>query len=80
MARCVDDHGGLRAESARLKLLFFVRPDQKASNLIVASARNIPVPVVRCIRQLITEGAIGRPSADPVGVKVLIELKQRGEE
>lgn len=76
MAKCIDDNGGLRSESARLKLLFFVRSDRKASGMIVASARNIPVPVVRCIRKVIAEGTIGHPSANPVGVKVLIELKE----
>lgn len=76
MAKCVEDEGGLRADSARLKLLFFVRPDRKASGMITASARNIPVPVVRCIRKVIQEGTIGRPSTNPVGVKVLIELKE----
>ena len=76
MAKCVEDKGGLRAESARLKLLFFVRADRKASGIITASARNIPVPVVRCIRKLILEGTVGRPSTNPVGVKVLIELKR----
>ena len=76
MAKCIDDNGGLRSESARLKLLFFVRADRKASGIIVASARNIPVPVVRCIRKVIEEGTIGHPSANPVGVTALIELKE----
>ncbi len=76
MARCVEDEGGLRADSARLKLLFFVRGSKRASGMIVASARNIPLPVVRCIRKVIQKGEVGRPSTNPVGVKVLIELKQ----
>lgn len=75
MAACVDENGGLRVESARLKLLFFVRPNQKASGMIVASARNVPVPVVRCIRKVIEDGVVGRPSTDAVGVTALIELK-----
>ena len=76
MAKCVEDHGPLRADSARLNLLFFVRQDQKASGIIVASARNIPPAVVRCIKGVVLEGTIGRPSTNPVGVKALIELKQ----
>ncbi len=75
MAACVDENGGLRAQSARLKLMFFVRPNQKASGMIVASARNVPPPVVRCIRKVIEDGVVGRPSTDAVGVTALIELK-----
>jgi hypothetical protein len=61
--------------SARLKLMFFVRPNHKASGMIVASARNVPPPVVRCIRKVIEDGVVGRPSTDAVGVTALIELK-----
>ena len=75
MAACVDENGGLRVASARLKLMFFVRPNHKASGMIVASARNVPPPVVRCIRKVIEDGVVGRPSTDAVGVTALIELK-----
>lgn len=75
MGKCVEENGGLRSDSARLKLLFFVRSNQKASGMIVASARNVPVPVVRCIRKVIEEGTVGRPSTNAVGVTLLIELR-----
>lgn len=80
IADCVEDTGGLRAESARLKLLFYVRIDGKASGVTVVTARNIPAPVVRCITRLLEGRAMGRPSTDPVGVKTLIELKEREPE
>ena len=73
---CVDDNGGLRVQSARLKLMFFVRSNQKASSMIVGSARNVPNPIVRCIRKVIEDGVVGRPSTDAVGVTVLFELKK----
>ena len=75
MEACIDKNGGLRVKSARLKLMFFVRPDQKASGMIVASARNVPAPIVRCVRRVIEEGVVGRPSSEAVGVTVLVELK-----
>ncbi len=75
MGKCVEENGGLRSESARLKLLFFVRDNQKASGMIVASARNVPVPIVRCIRKVIEDGTVGRPSTNAVGVTLLIELR-----
>ncbi|HNT00283.1 MAG TPA: hypothetical protein PKL73_25195 [Polyangiaceae bacterium] len=77
-ASCLDQHGGLRVPSARLKLMFFVRSNQKPSEMIVASARNVPTPIVRCVRKVIESNAIGRPSTDAVGVTVLIELKNPG--
>jgi hypothetical protein len=75
MAECVETNGGLRVDSARLKLMFFVRKEQKASGIIVGSARNVPPPIVRCIRNVIQETTIGRPSTDAVGVTVLLELR-----
>jgi len=80
MADCVADNGGLRSESARLKLLFYVRADGRASGVTVASARNIPPAVLRCVTGLIEGAPVGRPSGNPVGVKTLIELKENEEE
>lgn len=76
IADCVADNGGLRSDSARLKLLFYVRGDGKASGVMVASARNVPPAVVRCISKLVEGASVGRPSNNPVGVKALFELKE----
>lgn len=76
MVECLINEGGLRTESARLKLLFLVRPAKRAEGMIVASARNIPLPVVRCIKDLLHHKHIGTPSNDPVGVTLLLELKK----
>jgi len=77
MAECVDKEGGLKTQSARLKVLFLVRARGRAEGLIVASARNIPPKVVRCITKVIEAQPVGAPSNDPVGVTALIELKER---
>lgn len=77
MAECVDKEGGLKSQSARLKVLFLVRARGRAEGLIVASARNIPPKVVRCITKVIEAQPVGAPSNDPVGVTALIELKER---
>ena len=77
MAACVESEGGLKVQSARLKLLFLVRARGRAEGMIVASARNVPPKVVRCITKLIENQAVGSPSNEPVGVTALIELKHR---
>ncbi|MBI5533175.1 MAG: hypothetical protein HY898_10690 [Deltaproteobacteria bacterium] len=77
MADCVVDEGGLKSQSARLKLMFLVRARGRAEGLIVASARNIPPKVVRCITKVIENQPVGTPSNDPVGVTALIELKEK---
>jgi len=77
MADCVVDEGGLKSHSARLKLMFLVRARGRAEGLIVASARNIPPKVVRCITKVIENQPVGTPSNDPVGVTALIELKEK---
>ena len=75
MAECLTSGGGLRAQSARLKLMFFVGPNLKPTGLIVSSSRNVSSPIVRCIRKVIENTVIGRPSSGATGVTVLIELK-----
>lgn len=72
---CVLDNGGLRAPTARLKFLFFVGKSQKPTGMIVASAKNVPTQVVRCVRRVLEKTTIGRPSTDAVGVTLLIELR-----
>lgn len=79
MAECVLTQGGLKMPSARLKVMFLVRARGRAEGIIVASARNIPPRVVRCITTLIETEPVGPPSNDPVGVTALIELKERQE-
>ena len=77
MAECVATEGGLKSQSARLKVMFLVRARGRAEGLIVSSARNIPPKVVRCITKLIESQPVGTPSNDPVGVTALIELKEK---
>jgi hypothetical protein len=76
MAECVAAEGGLKSHSARLKVLFLVRARGRPEGLIVASARNVPPKVVRCITRIIEAQNVGAPSNDPVGVTVLVELKE----
>jgi hypothetical protein len=77
MAECVATEGGLKVQSARLKLMFLVRSRGRAEGMIVASARNVPPKVVRCITRAVEAHPIGTPSNEPVGVTALIELKRR---
>ncbi|MCL2824483.1 MAG: hypothetical protein FWD57_10865 [Polyangiaceae bacterium] len=74
-AACMDDNGGLRVRSARLKLLFFVRSNQKASGMIVGSSRNVPQPIIACFRKVIEGGVVGTPSSGAVGVTAVFELR-----
>ena len=78
IATCMTDHGGLKVASARLKLLFFVGANQKPTGMVVASAKNIPSPIVRCIRGVVEKTQMGRPSSEAVGVTAVIELKNDG--
>jgi hypothetical protein len=76
MESCVADNGGLQRPATRLKLMFLVRPRGIAEGMIISSARNIPPRVVSCVKKLIEQQHVGTPSNDPVGVTVLLELKE----
>ena len=76
MEACVADNGGLHRPATRVKLMFLVRPRGIAEGMIISSARNVPPRVVSCVKKLIEHQHVGTPSNDPVGVTVLLELKE----
>jgi hypothetical protein len=75
IAKCVAEHGGLSGEAGSLKIQFLVRSRGRAEGVEVLAAKNVSSEAAACVRVLIKNKAIGAPSADPVGVTVVISLK-----
>jgi hypothetical protein len=75
LARCVAEHGGLAGDSGTLKVQFLVRARGRAEGVEVLAAKGIGAEASGCVRQRLKNRAIGAPTADPVGVTVVITFK-----
>jgi hypothetical protein len=75
IAKCVAEHGGLDGDGGRMKIQFLVRSRGRAEGVEVLSAKNVSREAASCVRVLLKNKAIGAPSADPVGVTVVITFK-----
>jgi hypothetical protein len=75
LARCVADHGGLAADTGSVKVQFLVRSRGRAEGVEVLAAKGVSAEAAGCVRHLLKNKAIGAPTADPVGVTVVITFK-----
>ena len=75
IARCVAEHGGLTADAASLKVQFLVRSRGRAEGVEILAHKGVSGEAASCVRVALKNRAIGAPSADPVGVTVVITLK-----
>lgn len=75
LARCVADNGGVGGDAGTVKIQFLVRSRGRAEGVEVLGARGVSAEAAGCVRHLIKNKAIGAPTADPVGVTVVITFK-----
>jgi len=76
IAQCVASHGGLTASSGSLEVQFLVRARGKAEGVGVNRRKAVSEDAGKCIRDLLKNKRVGAPSEDPVGVTVVIDLKE----
>lgn len=75
VGKCVAEHGGLSAATGSMKIQFLVRARGRAEGVEVLSAKGASAEATECVRKLLKNKAIGAPSADPVGVTVVLSFK-----
>ena len=75
LGKCVAKNGGLSRPSGAMKIQFLVRAKGRAEGVEVLSSQNVSTEALSCVRLLLKNRAIGRPSADPVGVTFVLGLK-----
>jgi hypothetical protein len=75
IAQCVAEHGGLTGDAGTLKVTFLVRARGRAEGVEVSGAKGVTAEATACVRVLLKNKAIGAPTADPVGVSVVVTLK-----
>jgi hypothetical protein len=75
IAACVADHGGLLGDAGSMKVRFLVRSRGRAEGVEIVAAKGVGAEASACVRKLLKNKAIGAPTADPVGVTVVLSLK-----
>lgn len=78
IAKCVADGGGLSAKTGTLKVEFLVRARGKAEGVEV-TPKGVSEGAGKCVREFLKGRTMGVPTADPVGVTVLYNLKPAGK-
>ena len=58
-----------------MKIQFLVQSRGRAEGVEVLAAKGVGAEAASCVRRLLKNKAIGAPSADPVGVTVVITFK-----
>ena len=75
LAGCVAEHGGITGDAGTMKVQFLVRSRGRAEGVEVLTSRGVSAEASACVRVLLKNKAIGAPSADPVGVTVVLTFK-----
>ena len=75
LARCIADNGGLAGDSGSVKIQFLVQSRGRAEGVEVLAAKGVGADAAACVRRRLKNKAIGAPSADPVGVTVVVTFK-----
>lgn len=74
-ATCVVSAGGLTAKTGQIETQFLVRARGKAEGVEVLKVKGVSETVSPCIQGLLKNKRVGIPTADPVGVTFVINLR-----
>ncbi len=74
-ATCVVSAGGLSSKTGQIETQFLVRARGKAEGVEVLKVKGVAESVSPCIQGLLKNKRVGIPTADPVGVTFIINLR-----
>lgn len=74
-ATCVVSAGGLSSKTGQIETQFLVRARGKAEGVEVLKVKGVAESVSPCIQGLLKNKRVGIPTADPVGVTFVINLR-----
>jgi hypothetical protein len=77
LAACVSGpREGRPGQVAQVTLSFLVRARGRAEGVEVDKVRGVSAEAARCMAQVLARRAVGAPSSDPVGVKVVFDVSR----
>jgi hypothetical protein len=75
IGQCIAKHGGLSKASGSMKVQFIVRARGRAEGVEILSSQGVTSEANACVRLLLKNKSVGAPTADPVGVTFVVNLK-----
>ncbi len=75
--KCINAEGGVSKDGATIKIQFLVRTQGIAEGADIVDAKGIGDTARKCVRDAFKKKKIGPPSADPVGVTVVIDFRTK---
>jgi hypothetical protein len=78
-AKCVEDNGGLKAESGEVHVRFLVRNKGIAEGVSVQKRFNVGPEAARCIAEVVDRRHVGVPDEPLVGATVVVKITRASE-
>ena len=75
--KCLDDNGGLRADSGEVHVRFLVRSKGIAEGVSVQKRVNVSAEAARCVSEVVDRRHVGTPEDPLVGATVLVKFTAR---
>jgi hypothetical protein len=75
--KCIEDHGGLRGQSAELHVRFLVRSKGIAEGVSVQKRINLSQEAARCIADVVDRRYVGIPDEPLVGATLVLKINER---
>jgi hypothetical protein len=78
-SKCVEDNGGLKAETGEVHVRFLVRSKGIAEGVSVQKRFNVGPEAARCIAEVVDRRQVGVPEEPLVGATVVVKIARTVE-
>jgi hypothetical protein len=78
-AKCVEDNGGLKADTGEVHVRFLVRSKGIAEGVSVQKRFNVGPEAARCIAEVVDRRHVGVPEEPLVGATVIVKIARASE-
>lgn len=78
-AKCVEDNGGLKADTGEVHVRFLVRSKGIAEGVSVQKRFNVGPEAARCIAEVVDRRHVGVPEEPLVGATVVVKIARASE-
>jgi hypothetical protein len=78
-AKCVEDNGGLKADTGEVHVRFLVRSKGIAEGVSVQKRFNVGSEAARCIAEVVDRRHVGVPEEPLVGATVVVKIARASE-
>ena len=78
-AKCIEDNGGLKADTGEVHVRFLVRSKGIAEGVSVQKRFNVGPEAARCVAEVVDRRHVGVPEEPLVGATVVVKIARASE-